>query len=93
MLNFENSRNFRINYSILEEKPNNSISNSFSKLPKKYLDEIYRYASNKTTREIVVGLIAIKINKKQNKNNELNKNGTLLSISKSKFNNILGKIR
>ena len=83
MLNFENSRNFRINYSILEEKPNNSISNSFSKLPKKYLDEIYRYASNKT-REIVVGLIAIKINKKQNKNNELNKNGTLLSISKTK---------
>ena len=62
MLNFENSRNFRINYSILEEKPNNSISNSFSKLPKKYLDEIYRYPSNKTTREIVVGLIAIKIN-------------------------------
>ena len=89
MLNFENSRNFRINYSILEEKPNNSISNSFSKLPKKYLDEIYRYASNKTTREIVFGLIAIKISKKQNKNNELNKNGTLLSISKSKFNNIL----
>ena len=89
MLNFENSRNFRINYSILEEKPNNPISNSFSKLPKKYLDEIYRYASNKTTREIVVDLIAMKINKKQNKNNELNKNGTLLSISKSNFNNIL----
>ena len=88
MLNFENSRNFRINYSILEEKPNNPISNSFTKLPKKYLDEIYRYASNKT-REITAGLIEIKINKKQNKNNELNKNGTLLSISKSKFNNIL----
>ena len=81
MLNFENSRNFRINYSILEEKPNNPIINRFSKLPKKYLDEIYRYASNKT-REITVGLI--EINKKPKKNNELNKNGTLLSISKSK---------
>ena len=67
MLNFENSRNFRINYSILEEKPNNPISNSFSKLPKKYLDEIYRYASNKTTREIYAGLIAIKTNEKSKK--------------------------
>ena len=67
MLNFENSRNFRINYSILEEKPNNPIINRFSKLPKKYLDGIYRYASNKTTREITAGLIAIKINEKSKK--------------------------
>ena len=73
------------------KRPNNQISKRLSKLPKKYLDEIYRYASNKTTREIYAGLIAIKINKKPKKNNELNKNGTLLSISNSKFNNILGK--
>ena len=67
MLNFKSPRNFRINYSILEEKPNNSISNRFSKLPKKYLDGICRYASNKTTREITAGLIAIKINEKTKK--------------------------
>ena len=67
MLNFKSSRNFRINYSILEEKPNNPISNCFSKLQKKYLDKIYIYASNKTTREIYAGLIAIKTNEKSQK--------------------------
>ena len=35
------------------------------------------------------GLIAIKINEKLKKNNELNKNGKLLSISKRQVNNIL----
>ena len=43
-------------------------------------------ASNKTTREIPAGLTAIKSNKKL-KNNELNKNGTLLSISKRQVKN------
>ena len=43
-------------------------------------------ASNKTTREIHAGLTAIKINEKL-KNNELNKNGTLLSISKRQVKN------
>ena len=35
------------------------------------------------------GLIAIKINEKLKKNNELNKKGKLLSISKRQVNNIL----
>ena len=35
------------------------------------------------------GLIAIKINEKLKKNNELNKNGKLISITKRLVNNIL----
>ena len=58
-------------------------------MPKKYIEKIYRLASNKTTREMPAGLIAIKINENLKKNNELNKNGKLLSISKRQINNIL----
>ena len=43
-------------------------------------------ASDKTTREIHAVLTAIKINEKL-KNNELNKNVTLLSISKRQVKN------
>ena len=64
------------------QRPNNLISKRSSKLPKKYIEEIYRPASNKTTRELPAGLIAIKINEKLKKNNEINKNGKILSISK-----------
>ena len=71
------------------KRPNILISKRSSKLPKKYIEEIYRLASNKTTREMPAGLIAIKINEKLKKNNELNKNGKLLSISKRQVNNIL----
>ena len=71
------------------KRPKNLISKSSSKLPKKYIEEIYRLASNKTTREMPAGLIAIKINEKLKKNNERNKNGKLLSISKRQVNNIL----
>ena len=71
------------------KRPSNLISKRSSKLPKKYIDEIYRLASNKTTREMPAGLIAIKINEKLKKNNELNKNGKLLSITKRQVNNIL----
>ena len=46
------------------KRPNNLISKRFSKLPKKYIEEIYRLASNETTREMPAGLIAIKINEK-----------------------------
>ena len=35
------------------------------------------------------GIIAIKINEKLKKNDELNKNGKLVSISQSEVNNIL----
>ena len=71
------------------KRPNNLICKRSSKLPKKYIEEIYRLASNKTTREMPAGLIAIKINEKLKKNNELDKNGKLLSISKRQVNNIL----
>ena len=71
------------------KRPKNLISKRSSKLPKKYIEEIYRLASNKTTREMPAGLIAIKINEKLKKNNERNKNGKLLSISKRQVNNIL----
>ena len=71
------------------KRPNNLIYKRSSKLPKKYIEEIHRLASNKTTREMPAGLVAIKINEKLKKNNELDKNGKLLSISKSQVNNIL----
>ena len=62
------------------KRPNNLFSKRSSKLPKKYIDEIYRLASNKTTREMPAGLIAIKINEKLKKTNELNK----FSITKNR---------
>ena len=58
---------------------------------KKYIDEIYRLAFNKTKIEIPSGIITIKINENLKKNNEWNKNWKLLSISKSQVDNIFGK--
>ena len=60
-----------------------------SKLPQKYIDKIYEMASNKTTREMPGGLIAIKINNMLKKDNVLGKNGKLLTITKSQVNRIL----
>ena len=60
-----------------------------SKLPQKYIDKIYEIASNKTTREMPGGLIAIKINNMLKKDNVLDKNGKLLTITKSQVNRIL----
>ena len=60
-----------------------------SKLPQKYIDKIYELASNKTTREMPGGLIAIKINNLLKKDNILDKNGKILSITKSQVNRIL----
>ena len=60
-----------------------------SKLPQKYLDIIYKLASNKTTREMPGGLIAIKINEKLKNDNILDKKGKLLTITKSQVNRIL----
>ena len=60
-----------------------------SKLPKKYIEKIYEMASNKTTREMPGGLIAIKINQKLKKDNVIDKNGKILSITKSQVNRIL----
>ena len=60
-----------------------------SKLPPKYFDKIYELASNKTTREMPGGLIEIKINIILKKDNILDKNGKILSITKSQVNKIL----
>ena len=60
-----------------------------SKLPQKYIDKIYEMASNKTTREMPGGLIAIKINNMLKNDNVLDKNGKLLTITKSQVNRIL----
>ena len=60
-----------------------------SKLPQKYIEKIYKLASNKTTREMPGGLIAIKINNLLKKDNILDKNGKNLSITKSQVNRIL----
>ena len=60
-----------------------------SKLPKKYIDIIYQMASNKTTREMPGGLIAIKINEKLKKDKIKDKNGKYLIITKSQVNRIL----
>ena len=49
------------------KRPNNLISKRSSKLPKQYIEEIYRLSSNKTTREMPAYLIAIKINEKLKK--------------------------
>ena len=49
------------------KRPNNLINKSSSKLPKKYIEEIYRLSSNKTTREMSAGLIVIKIKEKLKK--------------------------
>ena len=57
-----------------------------SKLPQKYIDKIYELASNKTTREMPGGLIAIKINNLLKKDNILDKNGKIFFKNK-----ILGK--
>ena len=58
---------------------------------KKYIYEIYRLAFNKTKREIPSGVVTITINENLKKNNELDKNGKLLSIIKSLVDNIFGK--
>ena len=60
-----------------------------SKLPQNYIDKIYELASNKTTREMPGGLIAIKINNLLKKDNILDKNWKILSITKSQVNRIL----
>ena len=41
------------------KKPNNLICKRSSKLPKKYINEIYRLASNRTKREMPAGLIKL----------------------------------
>ena len=58
---------------------------------KKYIDEIYRLTFNKTKREIPSGVVTITINENLKKNNELDKNGKLLSISKNQVDNIFEK--
>ena len=64
---------------------------SSSNLQQKYIDKIYELPSNKATREMSGGLIAIIINKKLKKSNALDKNGKLITITKSQVNCILTK--
>ena len=71
------------------KRPDIKEINRASKLPQKYLDIIYKLASNKTTREMPGGLIAIKINEKLKNDNILDKKGKLLTITKSQVNRIL----
>ena len=49
----------------------------------------YILTFNKAKREILSGVVTIKINENLKKNNELDKNGKLLSIIKSQVDNIL----
>ena len=60
-----------------------------SKLPQKYIEKIYELVSNKTKMEMPGALIAIKINNQLKKDNVLDKNGKILSITKSQVNRIL----
>ena len=46
---------------------NNPISKGIKSYPKYYFDELYRYTSNQTTREITADLIVININEKSKK--------------------------
>ena len=86
------SKSFGISESSIlyyRKRPDVSEVKRASKLPKKYIDKIYEMASNKATREMPGGLIAIKINQKLKKDNIVNKNGKILSITKSQVNRIL----
>ena len=94
MSNSEISRSFGAPESPMRyyrKRPDNLEIKRASKLPKKFIDEIYQMASNKTTREMSGGLIAIKINEKLKRQNIQDKNGKLLSVTKSQVNRILKK--
>ena len=71
------------------KRPNIKEIKRASKLPQKYIEKIYKLASNKTTREMPGVLIAIKISNPPKKDNILNKNGKIFSITKSQVNRIL----
>ena len=71
------------------QRPSNLEIKKSSKLLKKYIDKICELASNKTTREMPGRFISIKINKMLEKDNALDKNGKVLSITKSQVNRIL----
>ena len=72
-----------------QKRPNVKEIKRTSKLPQKYIDQIYQMASNKTTREMPGGLIAIKIYEKLKKEKVLNKNWKIPTIAKSQVNRIL----
>ena len=71
------------------KRPDVKFIKRTSKLPQKYIDKIYQMASNKTTREMPGGLIAIKINNKLKKDKIFDKNGKVVTITKSQVNRIL----
>ena len=71
------------------KRPDVKFIKRTSKLPQKYIDKIYQMASNKTTREMPGGLIAIKINNKLKKDKIFDKNGKLVTVTKSQVNRIL----
>ena len=55
----------RIRY--YRKRPNNLICKRSSKLPKKYINEIYKLTSKRAIREMHADLIAITINEKMKK--------------------------
>jgi hypothetical protein len=67
MSNAQISKTLGIPESVIRyygKKPNNLICKRSSKLPKKYINEIYRSASNRTKREMPANLIKLKKNGK-----------------------------
>ena len=60
-----------------------------SKLPQKYIDKIYKLASNKSTSEMGGEKIANIINNSLERDKITNKNGEIKSISRSQVNKIL----
>ena len=62
-----------------------------SKLPKKYIDEIYRLGSNKASRKMSARLIAIRINNKLKKEGVLDKKDRPVTISKRQVYKIINK--
>ena len=92
MSNTEFSKTFGIAESTVRyyrKRPDVLETKRAYKLPKKYIEKIYEMASNKTTREMPGGFISIKINQKLKKDNVVDKNRKILSITKSHINETL----
>ncbi|WP_294242872.1 hypothetical protein [Pseudobutyrivibrio sp.] len=74
-----------------KKRPEELPTKERHKIPKKYIEEIYKLASNKTTNQMSGGAIANKINEKLKKKNIRDTKGEILTISKSQVNRILRK--
>ena len=70
-------------------RPKSLYEKDRSKLPEKYINYILRKAANKKLTEISGRGLADEVNKKLIKDGVTNKNGKILTISKSQVNRIL----